>query len=103
MTLDDMLDDRKAQTGAAERTAAAGVDTIETLSDPRDMLRRDALAFVGDRKSDHRPFGLRSNGDGSSWLAIAQGVGQQIVEQLKNLSAICGDGGQIGRDGSDQA
>ena len=31
MTLDDMLDEGEAQTGAADRTAAAGIDAVEAL------------------------------------------------------------------------
>ena len=46
VALDDMLDDRQAEAGAAERAAAAGVDPVEALGHAGDMLGRDALALV---------------------------------------------------------
>src|SRR5687767_3039310 len=42
-----VLDDRKAEPGAAARARARGRDAIEALGDPRQVLRRDALAGIG--------------------------------------------------------
>ena len=53
VALDDMLDDRQAEAGAAERAASARVDPVEALGHPRDMLGGDALALVGDGELDH--------------------------------------------------
>ena len=75
VALDDMLDDREAKPGAAERAAAAGIDAVETLGDPRDVLGRDALALVGDRQVQHRPFGMRRHGHRRARLAVAQRIG----------------------------
>ena len=44
----DMLDDGEAEPGAADRAAAPGIDPVEALGEPRDMLGRDALALVDD-------------------------------------------------------
>src|SRR5436309_10686298 len=91
VALDDVLDDRQAKAGPAERPAAAGVDAVEAFGDACDMFRRDAFALIGDRNMDHRSFGMRSKRDRSPRLAVTQGVGQQIVEQLKDLATVSGN------------
>src|SRR5258708_9289299 len=48
MAVDDVLDDREPEPGAAERARAAGVDAIESLGQPRQVLARDPLPLVGD-------------------------------------------------------
>ena len=48
MPLQRMLDDREAEAGAAARPRAAGIDAIEALRDPRNLLLRDADAGVDD-------------------------------------------------------
>ena len=47
--LSNMLDDRKAETGSAQRTAAVPVDAIETLEKPALTFFRNANAMIGDR------------------------------------------------------
>src|SRR5690349_8881964 len=42
----DMLDDGEAEPGAAELARAGGIDTVEALGEPRQVLARDALAMV---------------------------------------------------------
>src|SRR6185436_7373825 len=86
-----MLDDREAETGPTERSAAAGVDAVEALGDAGDMLGRNPLALVGDREVDHRPFRLRRNGDWSAGFAVAERVGDEVVEQLQDLAAVGDD------------
>ena len=50
MPLDDMLDDRQAQPGAAGIAAARGIDPIEALGQARQMFWRDAFAGVAHRQ-----------------------------------------------------
>src|SRR5688572_12071218 len=82
MPLDDMLDDRQPQAGPAERPAAARVDSIETLGDPRDMLGRDAFAAVGEGEVDHVALAGQADGHRRSAAAVAQSIADEIVEQL---------------------
>ena len=48
VTVQDVLDDRESETGAAEFAAARRVDTVEPLGQPRQMVRCDAVAAIGD-------------------------------------------------------
>src|SRR5690242_11906163 len=52
MVADDMLDDGEAEPGAAQLARAGGIDAVEALGQPRQVLARDALAVVahGDGK-----------------------------------------------------
>ena len=43
-----VLDDGEPQAGAAGRARAAAIDAIEALGQPRNVLRRDADAGIGD-------------------------------------------------------
>src|SRR3546814_1421555 len=52
MPLGDVLDDREAQPGAAERAAAARIDAVEAFGKPGQMLGRDAVAPIDDRQRD---------------------------------------------------
>jgi len=98
MALDDMLDDRETETGAAKRAAAAGVDAIEALGDALDVLGSDALAFVGDDDMDHRAFGLGADGHRRARRPVAKGIGDEVIEELDDLSAVGRDGRKIRRD-----
>src|SRR5262245_7110097 len=49
VAVDDVLDDREPEPGAAECARAPGVDAVEALGEARQVLARDALALVGDR------------------------------------------------------
>src|SRR5690349_16143484 len=55
MALDDVLDDRQTEAGAADPAAARRIDPIEALGQPRNMLGGDALALVGDPEPQHFP------------------------------------------------
>ena len=48
MAVDDMLDDGEAEAGAAELARARGIDAIEALGEPRQMVGRNAVALVAD-------------------------------------------------------
>src|SRR5258706_11234413 len=52
MGLDDVLDDRQAQSGAAKIARACLVDAVEALRQARQILLRDARAGVGDGNFD---------------------------------------------------
>jgi len=101
VAFDDMLDDREAETGPTERSAAAGVDTVEALGDAGDMLGSNPLALVGDREVDHRPFRLCRNGDRSAGFAVAERIGDEVVEQLQDLAAVGGNRRKLIADGAD--
>jgi len=46
--LDDVLDDREAEAGSPEGTTARLVDAVESLEQPREMLRLDAASPIDD-------------------------------------------------------
>ena len=52
MKLEDVFDDREAETGAAEFARARAIDAIEALGQPRDIGGRNAFAGVSDDKFD---------------------------------------------------
>src|SRR5215208_3699339 len=47
MAVEDMLDDRQAEAGAAARAAFLHADTIETLGQARYVIGGDARAIIG--------------------------------------------------------
>ena len=49
-----MLDDGQTKAGATGGPVPRGVDTVEPLEDPVDLMGRDADALVGDGDVDHR-------------------------------------------------
>ena len=56
-----VLDDREAEAGAARRARPAAIDAIEALGQPRDVLRRDADAGVGDAERARAPRRRRAS------------------------------------------
>ncbi len=46
VNLDDVLDDGEAQPGAAELAAAGGIDAVEALEEPVEVLAFDSEPFV---------------------------------------------------------
>src|SRR5690242_9696117 len=102
MALDDMLDDRKSEPGASQRSTAAGVDAVEALRHPCDVLGRDSFSTVGNRQSHHGAVSLSSHNDGSPGFAITQRIREQVVEQLQDLPAVAGDGWEARVDFSEQ-
>src|SRR5690606_31023295 len=53
--VEDVLDDRQAQSGTATFARAAGGYAVEALGDPRQVRRRDAVAAVLDLQHDAAP------------------------------------------------
>src|SRR5262245_4539992 len=53
VALHDMLDDGKAQPGSALGSAPARIDAVESFGDARNVLGRNALAFVADTQVHH--------------------------------------------------
>src|SRR6266540_2838939 len=49
VAVEDVLDQREPQAGAALRAALADVDAVEALGQPRQMLGRDAGTMVAHR------------------------------------------------------
>src|SRR3546814_7379898 len=54
MPLDDVLDDRQPQSRAADRTRPSGIDSIESLGQPGEMLGRNSLPLILYRQPHHR-------------------------------------------------
>ena len=72
---DDLAGDRQAQAGAVGLRAG---DAVELLEEVRQVLRRDALAGVGDGESDGVARGL----GGQPYRAAARGVGQGVADEV---------------------
>src|SRR6476469_6672914 len=96
VSLDDMLDDREAEPGAAERAAAARIDPVEALGDSRDMLGGDAVALVAHAEMDHVAFAPQPDANRRSPPAVAKRVHHQIVDDLEDLGEVAGDRRKIG-------
>jgi hypothetical protein len=103
MTLPQKIESRaiqsagQAEAGAALRAAAAGVDPVEAFGEPRDMLGRDPLALVGDGQHDLLVGQLRPHRDRAG-AAVADGVADEVVEQLVDLDPVGEDRWKPGRD-----
>ena len=63
------------------------------------MFRRDAVALVADCKAKHGPgfIGRKANRDRCAFLAIFEGIAEEIVHDLRQLRPITVDQGDIGR------
>ena len=96
MPLDDVLDDGEAEAGAADRAAAPRIDAVESLGQPRDVLGRDAVAFVADRQP-HHAVGIapQLDRDGRARAAVFHRVADQIVQRLAQLDAVAGHGRHV--------
>ena len=93
--LDQALADGEAQPAAeaALPVPGGGVFT-EQLAE---LVRRDALALVGDRDRHRQPLALRRDPDGRGVRRVARGVGEQVVEHLHQALPVRHDPGQVGR------
>ena len=98
MLLDDLLDDGEAEPGPAGFAASRGIDPIEALGKARKMLGCDPFALVTHDQGYLSIFGTkRDPGDtGLVAAAVADGVADQIVGQLKKLAEIAEDRRDIG-------
>ena len=98
MQAHDVLDDREAEPGSAQRPAAGLVHAVEPLEQVRQMLLRDADAEVAD---GHRH--LVTGRDGGDFNAvrsrITQGIGDKILQHLLEPTGIAFHrGGVVPRD-----
>src|ERR1700728_3164105 len=62
VAVEDVLDDRQTEPGAPKLARTGGVDAVEPLGQPRQMIAWNAVAAVGDgdpheRASPARPLG----------------------------------------------
>src|SRR4051794_32878904 len=96
MALDDMLDDGEAKPGSALGAAAAGVDAVKAFGEARDMFRGDAFALVAHPQVDGLALRRGGHGDPPAGEAIADGVADQIVENLEKLRPVARDERKIG-------
>src|SRR3546814_5985270 len=94
MTADDMLDDGEPEPRPSHRPAAAGVDTIESLGEARQMLGRDAFAPVDHAHADHvRTRAFEPHCHILAVATIFEGVDDEVLDQLQELRAVAGDDG----------
>src|SRR5690606_8688552 len=83
----DVLDDRQAQTGAAGFARAAGRDPVEALGDPRQVRLRDAVAAVAHRQRRAAVFAAHElDGDPPAGRGVAHGVGDEVGERAVQLA-----------------
>src|SRR3546814_17613971 len=88
----DVLDDREAQPGAAERAAAARIDAVEAFGKPGQMLGRDAVAPIDDRQRDVAGIaGLESHRDRGAGAPVFHRIADEVVEPLRHLREIADD------------
>ena len=87
---DDVLYDRKPESGTARRLGTALVDTVEPLKDTVLLLLRDADAGVAHCERRSLVLLARNDGHTAALLIIAHGIAAQIVEQFldKRLVAV---------------
>src|SRR5689334_13600777 len=87
MPLDDMLDDGEAKAGAGGLAAAGGIDAVEALGHPRQMLARDPRAMVGDGKREPSAVARGRHFDARARLvaAVSNRVAEKIVDDLDQL------------------
>src|SRR5437763_12165784 len=93
VAVDDLAGDGQADAGA--RVRVARVQALEHLEDALAVARVDADAVVGDREVPR--VGLAARGDlhqRSRLAAELQRVGDQVLEQLRELHPVALDGGQ---------
>src|ERR1051325_1415768 len=84
VTENDMLDDGEAEAGAADLTAPPGIDPVEALGQPRDVLGGDAVALVGHAQRDQvRIFLLDPDPDLASRPAIFERVDDEVGQHLR--------------------
>src|ERR1700704_4703494 len=92
--IDDMLHDGEAETGAAKLPRAGGIDPVEALGEPRDVLGENALAVVADRDLRRgRPrealqWGAGADLDGGPGAPVFDRVIDQVLEHLGELVGI---------------
>ena len=88
MPVEDVLDDRKTESGALLLARGVGIDAIEPLGQPGDMLGGDACAVIGHRKSVVEPgaSGDRLEGDLDLAAGAIERSQKHTSRQRVNLS-----------------
>src|SRR5207302_2693279 len=92
-----MLHDSEPQTGPPLIPGAGGVRAVEPLEHPRQMLPRDARAVVRDGDERATGDGSRGHDDATARWCVAQGVVEQVREDLPQGIRIGGEPGPITR------
>src|SRR3546814_3396261 len=89
MTADDMLDDGEPEPRPSHRPAAAGVDTIESLGEARQMLGRDAFAPVDHAHADHvRTRAFEPHCHILAVATIFEGVDDEVLRSAEHPSEL---------------
>ena len=87
----DVLDDGKAQAGAAVLAGAVGMDAVEALEEAGEVLGGDAAAVVGDGEEGGAILDPEAEGDGGG-AGVAEGVGEEVDEGLLEEVGVAADG-----------
>src|SRR5262245_39716234 len=94
MPVENVLDDREAETRATALAAALDVDTIEPFGEPRDRLARNTLALILDRNKDLAAFApapfdaAECDPHGALFASVFDRVVDEVLEHLRQLIAI---------------
>src|SRR5207249_704151 len=95
--LHEMLHDSEPQTGTPLIPGAGGVRPVEPFEHPRQMLARDAGTVVRDGEQRATGGGTRGHDDATARWCVAQGVVEQVREDLPQGIRIGGEPGPIAR------
>ena len=74
MGLHDVLNDGKPQSRTTQFTAAGAVDPVESFKQPRQVFGLNAAALIDDGNRDLRGRLVRDDADGTSRLAVFDGI-----------------------------
>src|SRR5436305_4629733 len=90
MPLDDVLDDREAKAGSARAPASRRIDAVESFGQSRQVFAGDSRPVVGYRYDDPpRRRACRDVDCGRRIVAaIADGIAEEIVEDLEKLTIV---------------
>ena len=88
MQVHDRLDDRQAEAHPFGAAGAVGVDLVEAVEQPGQVLGGDATAGIADaQRAGAGSIGFRRQGDGAAGWRVVQGIRQQVrqrpVQQLR--------------------
>src|SRR5215471_13731505 len=101
MAVDDVLDDGKAEPGAAHRPRARGIDAVEALGEARYVLAPDPLAMVahgdGERRRTLPPLDEPAGDlDRRPLPAIFDGIVDKVLKYLGELVGLALRLGELG-------
>jgi hypothetical protein len=90
VALDNVFDDREAESGASRLPATRGIDTVKPLRHARQMFSRNAWSVIGDRRDDPTIVAPRRYLDRRIRLvaAVSERVADEIVEELDELRTV---------------